>query len=86
MEFDQHHPWGPIEAAIAMTIIDWKLSVDGREVVADTSDLMDTALTRIKGVMMGAISPDDVLEVIGLDIQPVTTREEARKDRDHDRG
>ena len=61
---EQHHPWGPLEAALVATLADWKVECDARPASgrgSDCSDLMDVALTRIKGLCSGALDPEAVI-------------------------
>lgn len=65
VKYDDHHPWTAVEGAIVMSMIDWGISSKSRPLGADCSDLMDIALTRIKGVMMGILDPESVMDEIG---------------------
>ena len=61
---EKHHPWGPLEAALVTVLADWKIQSDDRPAFgegSDCSDLMDLALTRIKGLCSHALDPDDVM-------------------------
>jgi hypothetical protein len=65
--YRQHHPWEGLEAALVSTIIDWKIESDLRPSFgegSDCSDLMDAALTRIKGLVLGELNPEAVMEQI----------------------
>lgn len=64
---ERHHPWGPLEAALVATFADWKVQSEARPAFgegSDCSDLMDVALTRIKGLCSGALDPEDVMSEI----------------------
>lgn len=66
-DHDQHHPWGPLEAALVLTLIDWDMKSKERPPFgegSDRSDLMNTALTRIKGLCSGVLDPDAVMKEI----------------------
>lgn len=54
------HPWTDLDAALVLVFIDWQIKCDDRPKFgegSDLSDLMDQALTRVKGLCSGELDP-----------------------------
>ncbi len=62
------HDWGRrLDSALVLTLVNWKVECDARPAHgegSDCSDLMDEALTRIKGLCAGIFDPDEVMDEI----------------------
>lgn len=70
LQRQQRDGWTPLEQALVMTLVTWKVDSEMRPTWgegSDCSDLMDAALARITGLMAGDLTPSDVLDSLDPD-------------------